>query len=309
MNPIFIFGHKNPDTDSICSTLALTELKTKLGENVKAHRLGEVNNETSFVLDYFKIDAPEILKEVSAKQEVILVDHNEKAQSVDGLENAKILQVVDHHKFGNFSTDEPVKIDADTVGCTSTIIFKLFKEAQITPSKEIAGLMMSAILSDTLLFKSPTCTERDKQAVKELAEIAGEKDFEAYGMKMLIAGTSLKGMTSQEIISIDMKAFDMNGSKVSISQINTVDIPGILEMQKDFEDSMTANNKANDYVLSLLVVTDIIKAGSYILAVGERQDLVEKAYNVKLENNIVWLDGVVSRKKQVVPVLMEASQN
>lgn len=309
MNPIFIFGHKNPDTDSICSTLALTELKTKLGENVKAHRLGEVNNETSFVLDYFKIDAPELLKEVSAKQEVILVDHNEKAQSVDGLENAKILQVVDHHKFGNFSTDEPVKIDADTVGCTSTIIFKLFKEAQITPSKEIAGLMMSAILSDTLLFKSPTCTERDKQAVKELAEIAEEKDFEAYGMKMLIAGTSLKGMTSQEIISIDMKAFDMNGSKVSISQINTVDIPGILEMQKDFEDSMTANNKANDYVLSLLVVTDIIKAGSYILVVGERQDLVEKAYNVKLENNIVWLDGVVSRKKQVVPVLMEASQN
>lgn len=309
MNPIFIFGHKNPDTDSICSTLALTELKTKLGENVKAYRLGEVNNETSFVLDYFKVNAPELLKEVEAKQEVILVDHNEKAQSVEGLESAKILQVVDHHKFGNFSTDEPVKIDADTVGCTSTIILKLYKEAGIVPSKEIAGLMMSAILSDTLLFKSPTCTERDKQAVKELAEIAGEKDFEAYGMKMLIAGTSLKGMTSQEIISIDMKAFDMNGSKVSISQINTVDIPGILEMQKDFEESMTANNKANDYVLSLLVVTDIIKAGSYVLAVGERQDLVEKAYNVKLENNLVWLDGVVSRKKQVVPFLMEASQN
>ncbi|MDY2981450.1 MAG: putative manganese-dependent inorganic diphosphatase [Fusobacterium sp.] len=243
------------------------------------------------------------------RKKVILVDHNEKEQSVDGLQDAKILQVVDHHKFGNFITDEPVKINAEIVGCTSTIIYDLYKAARVVPSKEIAGIMMSAILSDTLLFKSPTCTEKDIEAVRELSKLCGEEDFESFGMKMLIAGTSLKNMTSQEILSIDMKEFTMNGVKISISQINTVDIQGVLEKKKDFEDIMNINNEIHDYSLSLLIITDIIKSGSYFLAIGDKQNLLEKAFDVKLENNIVWLNGIISRKKQVVPVLMVTSQN
>lgn len=243
------------------------------------------------------------------RKQVILVDHNEKAQSVDGLQDAKILQVVDHHKFGNFITDEPVKINAEIVGCTSTIIYDLYKDARLTPSKEIAGLMMSAILSDTLMFKSPTCTEKDILAVKELSEIAEIEDYEKYGMDMLIAGTSISDLSPFEILTADLKEFTINSSKISISQINTVDVDGLLEKQKELEKVMGEINTNNSYGLSILIITDIIKSGSYALLVGKNHDLVEKAFDVEIKNNLAWLEGVVSRKKQVVPFLMAAGQS
>lgn len=243
------------------------------------------------------------------RKQVILVDHNERAHSVDGLQDAKILQVIDHHKFGNFITDEPVKINAEIVGCTCTIIYELFKDARIVPSKKAAGLMMSAILSDTLLFKSPTCTQKDIDTVKELSQICEIHDYEEYGMNMLIAGTSLANRTPFEILTTDMKEFSMNGIHMAIAQINTVDVAGVLSKQVDLEKTMKEINKNANYSMFILVITDIIKSGSFAIVVGDFPELVERAFNVKLENNTAWLEGVVSRKKQVVPFLMAASQS
>jgi len=242
------------------------------------------------------------------RKEVILMDHNEHHQSVDGIKDAKILEVVDHHKFGNFETNEPLIIRAETVGCCCTIVYKLFKEEGITPPKEIAGLMASAILSDTLIFKSPTCTPQDIAAATELCEIAGV-DHKKYGMEMLIAGTSLGNKSPMEIITMDSKTFNMAELDVAISQINTVDISGILKKQGELQKVMTQKLNENGYDLFILVITDIINSGSQILVVGDSANLVEGAFDIKLENNSAWLDGVLSRKKQIVPSLMSASQS
>ena len=241
------------------------------------------------------------------RKKVILVDHNERSQSVDGVDKAQILEIVDHHKFGNFATNEPLMIRADSVGCSSTIVYNLFKEAEIVPSKKIAGLMLSAILSDTLLFKSPTCTEKDIVAAKELAEIV-EVDYKKYGMDMLIAGTSLGDKTPMEIITMDMKEFKMADSLVSIAQVNTVDVQGLLEKKGDLLKVMGQRLEENSYNASLLLITDIVNNGSMVICIGDKADLVEKAFKVKLEDDMAWLESVVSRKKQVVPFLMAASQ-
>ena len=200
---ILIFGHKNPDTDSICSAIAFSELKNKTGENTIPIRLGEISKETEFVLNYFNVEAPKLQTNVSG-EEVILVDHNERTQTADGIEEAKILELVDHHRISNFHTDEPLKVRMEPVGCTSTILYGLYKEASIIPEKKVAGLMLSAIVSDTLLFKSPTCTEIDIKAAKELADIA-EVNLEKYGLEMLIAGTNLDDKTEEELLNMDMK--------------------------------------------------------------------------------------------------------
>ncbi|MGL4970234.1 MAG: DHHA2 domain-containing protein, partial [Cetobacterium sp.] len=163
------------------------------------------------------------------------------------------------------------------------------------------------ILSDTLLFKSPTCTEKDITAVKELSIICGMENFESYGMEMLIAGTSLSDKTPEEILTMDQKEFTMNGIKLAISQVNTVDVKGVLDQQAALEKAMSETNKTHDYQLSVLVITDIVQAGSMLLVVGE-PTIVERGFHTTLNNNTAWVDGVVSRKKQVVPFLMAASQ-
>lgn len=243
------------------------------------------------------------------KKKVALLDHNERTQSVDGLSDAKIIQVVDHHKFGNFETNEPVKINAEIVGCTNTIILDLYKEAGLVPEKNIAGLMLSAILSDTLMFKSPTCTPKDIAAAKELAVIAGIEDYEKYGMEMLIAGTSMDDMSAEQILHADMKEFGMNGFKVAIAQINTVDMAGVRARKEELKAQMAKEKDEKGYHLYVLVITDIINAGSEVLVVGDFPQIVEKAFNVKIENDTAWLNGVVSRKKQIVPFMMAATQS
>lgn len=312
MKQIYVFGHKNPDTDSICSAISLCELKKNQGIDVIPCRLGNISKETQFALNYFKAEAPTLINSIELdengkKREVILVDHNEKFQTVDGIENARIIEIVDHHKFG-LTTDEPLKITADSVGCSCTLVYRLFKQNGIIPSKMAAGLMMSAIISDTLLFKSPTCTPEDVEAVKELSKICGEENFEEYGMKLLIEGTSLSDKTPEEIITIDMKEFEMSTNMVAIAQVNTVDVAGLLNMQKELENAMESMSKKSNYKLFVLVITDIIKAGSYVLVTGDIPELVENAFGVKLENKVAWLEDVVSRKKQVVPFMLEASQ-
>ena len=306
MSKVLIFGHKNPDTDTICSAIAYAELKKELGVQAEPVRLGAINGETQYALDTFKMDAPRLVEKVAEEtQEVILVDHNERQQSADDIDQVRVLEVIDHHRIANFETADPLYYRAEPVGCTATILNKLYKENGVQIKKEVAGLMLSAIISDSLLFKSPTCTEQDVAAAKELAEIAGV-DAEVYGLEMLKAGADLSKKTIEELISLDAKEFSMGTSKVEIAQVNAVDTNEVMAKQSELEEAMQAviNEKGLD--LFLLVVTDILTNDSVALAVGEKAAAVEKAFNVSLENNTAILKGVVSRKKQVVPALTEA---
>lgn len=309
MEKVFVFGHKNPDTDSICSAIVHADLKKQLGMNVEPIRLGEVNSETQYALDYFKVEAPRLVENVESEvNSVILVDHNERQQSADGIENLRILEVIDHHRVANFETSDPLYFRVEPVGCTATILNKMYKENNVTIKKEIAGLMLSAIISDSLLFKSPTCTEEDVAAARELAEISGV-NVDVYGLEMLKSGANVSDKTASQLISLDSKEFAMNGSKVQIAQVNVVDPAELMSRQGELEAVMNKEIKENHLDLFLLVITDILNNDSVAIAAGEKVSAVEKAYNVTLNNNTANLKGVVSRKKQVVPVLTDAFSN
>ena len=306
MKETLIFGHKNPDTDSITASIEMENLERKLGNNnVKACRLGELNKETEFVLNYFKVKAPEMLEKVEEKQDVILVDHNSFSQSADGIENANILKVIDHHCVSGFETAGPLYFLAEPVGCTATILYKLYKQNNVEIDKVTAGLMASAIISDTLLFKSPTCTDRDIEAAKELANVAGI-DVERYGMDMLKAGTDLSSFTPDEIINIDSKRSEAGNLKFQVAQVNTACIDDVLKMQKDLEGAMEKYIEENGIDMFFLFITDIVNCNSEAIVLGKRADIAEKAFRKKLENNRMFLEGIVSRKKQVIPVLVES---
>lgn len=298
---ILIFGHKNPDTDTICSSIVKEKLNKKMEQNnYKAVRLGNVNKETQYVLNYLGIEAPELIEKVDDGQKVIMVDHNEFGQSVDGIENAKIIEVVDHHCIGNFRTSDPLYYTARPYGCTSTILFKEYKEKEIEISKEEAVLMASAIISDTLLLKSPTTTKYDKEALEELEKIA-EINAEEYGLEMLKAGTDLEDFTAEQLVNLDAKSVEKDGKKFVIAQVNTVSIPDVLKRQEELENAIKneIDNKGLD--LFVLAITDILNSNSEIIALGNKVDAVEKAFGKTLFNNRMFLEGVVSRKKQLLP--------
>ena len=300
MEKILVFGHKNPDTDAICSSLVMADLQTKIrGEEVISCRLGNLNEETKYALNYFKVEEPKLIEKVEEGQKVILVDHNEFTQSVEGIEKAKIEAVVDHHRINNFKTSEPLFYYAQPVGCTSTVLFELYNTNNIKIEPQIAGLMLSAIISDTLLLKSPTCTEKDKETAEELAKIANV-DLYAYGMDMLKAGTDLSDFTAEQLINIDSKPFETKGIKYQVAQVNTASIDEVMKEKEKIEEAMAKFMNENGEELFVFLITDIIGNNSQVIALG-KQNVVEKAFDVKLENNTAFLSGVVSRKKQVIP--------
>ena len=301
MTNILIFGHKNPDTDTICSSMVKQILNEKDGKtNTQAVRLGNVNKETQYVLDYLKIEAPELIEGVKKGQEVILIDHNEFSQSAEGIEKAKIIEVVDHHRIANFQTTEPLYYTARPYGCTSTILFKDFKQKGIEIEKTEAILMASAIISDTLLLKSPTTTSHDKEALEELAKIANI-DLDTYGIEMLKAGTDLDDFSEEELINLDAKKFEENGVKCVIAQVNTVSIEDVLKRKEKLEEAINNEIEKDNLNLFVFAITDILNSNSQIIALGNRTDIIEKSY--KLEDNMAFLEGVVSRKKQILPMV------
>ncbi|MDR4935391.1 manganese-dependent inorganic pyrophosphatase [Rossellomorea marisflavi] len=306
MSKTLIFGHKNPDTDTITSALVYADLKTKLGAEVEAVRLGDVNGETQYALDHFNVEAPRLVEKVAPEADtVILVDHNERQQSAVDIEDVRVLEVIDHHRIANFETADPLYYRAEPVGCTATILNKMYKEKGVEVTKEMAGLMLSAIISDSLLFKSPTCTDEDVAAANELADIAGV-DPQVYGLEMLKAGANMSTKTVAELVTLDAKEFSMGTAKVEVAQINVVDLNDVFGRQAEVEAAMETLIKQKGLDLFLLVVTDILENDSTALALGSKAGEVEKAFNVKLENNRALLKGVVSRKKQIVPVLTES---
>ncbi|EAE6726676.1 manganese-dependent inorganic pyrophosphatase [Listeria monocytogenes] len=304
MTKTLVFGHKNPDTDTICSAISYAELKKAQGADIEAVRLGELNSETAFVLDYFQVTAPRLVQTVANEvSEVALVDHNERQQSADDIDEVTVTAVVDHHRIANFETSDPLYYRAEPVGCTTTILLKMFRENEVEVSKTVAGIMLSAIISDTLLFQSPTCTEEDKVAAEKLALIA-DVDIQSYGMEMLKAGADVSKKTVAELL-LDAKEFNMNDNKVEIAQINVVDVNDVLSRRAEVEALMTQNIVDKGLDLYLFVITNILTNDSVGIAIGSKTAVVEEAYGVTFVENQAPLKGVVSRKKQVVPILTD----
>ena len=304
MGKTYIFGHKNPDTDSIISSIVMANFEKEIGnKEVVACRLGNINKETEYVLNYVGVEKPELIEDLEDGAEIIIVDTANPGELIPNLSNVKIKKIIDHHQV-LINTGYPLFYRAEPVGCTETIMYKLYKENGIAIDKKIAILMMSAIISDTLLLKSPTTTEDDKKALKELSEIA-EIDYNTYGMDMLKAGTDLSSFSIEEILSLDAKAINLKEVKSIIAQVNTASIPDVMKMQKELETGMKEIIEKENLDLFMLAITDIINSNSQVIALGKKASLVEKAYGVKLENNTALLKGVVSRKKQIVPIMTE----
>ena len=300
---VYIFGHKNPDTDSICSSLVEEILDKKNGWNdVQAKRLGNINKETQYVLNYLGIEPPELLERVEENQEVLLVDHNDFVESVDGIEKAKILGVTDHHKIANFRTVEPLYYTAKPYGCTCTIFYEEFKRLGHKIDKKEAILMLSAIISDTLLLKSPTTTEHDKIALEELGKIA-DIDVNTYGLEMLKAGTDLSDFSEEELINLDSKLKVTDNFKYVVAQVNAVSINDVLKREEKLKEEILKSIKENKLDMFILLITDILNSNSEAIVLGNRSDVAEKAFEKTLNNNRTFLEGVVSRKKQVIPVI------
>ncbi len=295
-----VIGHMNPDTDSIISAIAAADLYAKRGIDVTPAAQGAPAPETEFVLKKFGLTAPQVVTDVAGK-DVFLVDFSDLPQAPKGMDSATVLGIVDHHKLGDVTTASPLEAWIWPVGCTGTVLKNMYDFYGVELSRNIAGGLLCAILSDTVIFKSPTCTEADKKAVAELAAIAGVDDVVALGMEMFKVKSAVDGTPMRDLVFRDYKDFDMNGKKVGIGQLEVVDL-SILDAVKDGlreEIARVKGEKGNHSVFLLL--TDIMQEGSEMLIVSDDPAVVEAAFDVKVEGDSVWLPGVMSRKKQVVP--------
>ncbi|OYT53651.1 MAG: manganese-dependent inorganic pyrophosphatase [Candidatus Altiarchaeales archaeon ex4484_2] len=299
---IYIIGHMNPDTDSICSAIAYAEFKKQagFGDNYIAARIGELNSETAYVLDRFGFSEPVLLEDGAGKK-IILVDHNEESQSIDGYSEAEIVEVIDHHKI-NFRCSEPIFYHNEPLGSTATILGEMFLSCVDDIDKGVAGLLLSAILSDTVVFRSVTTTDRDVEVANKMAEIAKIDDVKSFGIEVKKAKSSLEGLSAKDVIFSDFKDFNFNGSKVGIGQIEIVDSKEAVDRRGEFIDELEKIKLDEDYDLVVLMVTNIIEEGSELMVVG-LTDRVDAAFKAKVEDNRVYLKGVMSRKRQVVPQL------
>ncbi len=296
----YIFGHTSPDSDSIIGAISLSYLKNQLGEDTIPTRQGEISAETEFILNKFGGKVPE-LKTSVAGEKVYLVDFSDKAQAPKDIMEATILGIVDHHKLGDLTTSTPLECWIRPIGCSNTVIKEMFDSYGVEIPKDLAGMMMCAILSDTVIFKSPTCTKVDTKAVKELAKIAGIEDYKKLAMDMFIVKSAVDGASARDLNTRDYKQFEMNGTKIGVNQLEMVDI-SVLEPRHDeiLEDMKKMKEEEGLHTI-LVLLTDIMKEGSLLLCVSDDASKIEKAFDTKLENNKVWLDGVLSRKKQVIP--------
>ncbi|MDB4257221.1 manganese-dependent inorganic pyrophosphatase [Arcobacteraceae bacterium] len=302
---LYTCGHKIPDSDSIISAISMAYLQNALGTETKACRQGELNPETKFILNKFNLEAPE-LKTTFAGCDLFMTDYNNYTEAPDDIKEANIIGIVDHHKLGGLVTSAPLDCWIRAVGCTNTIVKEMFDYYEVEIPKNIASAMMCAILSDTVIFKSPTCTKIDTKTVKELAKIAEIEDFKAIGLEMFTVKSEVKGVPSRELVKRDFKNFEMHGKKVGIGQLEVVDLTIFDTIKDDLITEIKLLKEAEGYETVLLILTDIMAMGSQILVASSSVDIVEKAWSIKVENDQFWLKGCLSRKKQVIPFLEPA---
>ena len=301
---IYVFGHQAPDTDTICSSIIATNLEKEMGNinQVIACRLGPLNKESKFALEYFGFQPPTLITKASEADEVILVDHNNPGQSAKDIKQAKIVKIIDHHGIAGFSSPEPIFILTEPVGCCCTVLYKLYKDNDIPITKNIAGLMLSAIISDTVLLRSQTTTQRDVKTANKLAKIAGV-NLEEYGKKLLTKGTEISDISDFDLVFQDSKEFPVGDEKIQISQINSYDTKEPLDRKEGIKKVMIEYmEKHKEIVLFVFDILDIYNMDSYAIVIGPRKKAVENAYHVEIgEDGVVFLKKVASRKKQLYP--------
>lgn len=299
-------GHINPDTDTVCSPIAYSWfLNEKMGLQTSPKIAGELNKETKFVLEKFAIPTPEILNKFTEEDEVILLDTNNPEELLEGIESAKVIEIIDHHKLvGGLKTSEPLKIFMKPLACTATLVWQIMNNAGVKElPKEIAGVMLSAILSDTLKFTSPTTTEEDKKAAEELKSICAE-DIDKLSEEMFAAKSDLSGMSIDDILKVDSKVFEMGSKKVRISVLETTKPQNAIDMESDLigEMSKIKNEEKSDHFFFFIV--DILNSEATLFVADTiEKELAATAFNQKFEEGLLKLPGVVSRKKQIVPAL------
>ena len=304
----WILGHKNPDSDNIISALACADLYRRRGLDVQARAQGKPAPETQFILDRFGLEGPEVIDSV-AGQDLYLVDFSDKAQAPSDIDQANLKGIVDHHKLGDVTSSSPVECIIWPVGCTCTILKRMYDYAGFEIPAPIAGIMLSAILSDTVIFKSPTCTQADRDAAQALAQIAGIENIEAFGMEIFKAKSAVAGTSPRDLIFRDFKDFNMNGVKVGVGQLELVSLDLVADMKASIEEELARVKSEEGRHTALLLLTDIMKEGSELLMVSDDPVRIAKAFGhdeAELANGHLWLDGVMSRKKQVVPALEAA---
>ncbi len=301
---VYVIGHKSPDTDSVTSAIAYAALMKAKGEDYVPAVAGALNPESEMVLKQFGFATPEILTDATGKK-IALVDHSDLAQAPDNLSAGEVVAIVDHHKIGDVTTNQPIFFCAMPVGCTGTVLKVLYDLEGIKVDPKVAGLMLSAILSDTVNFKSPTCTPADKKAVAELAAIAGVTDTDGLFMEMLKAKSAVTGVPPMELLHRDYKDFDMNGKKVGVGQLELPTLDLVADMREALYGAMK-EQKGGERHSVLLMLTDVIKEGTDLMVLSDDPALIESAFGGKLAGNSMWIDGMMSRKKQTVPNLQKA---
>ena len=305
---IFVTGHSNPDTDSVTAAIGLAALLNAQGQDAKAcmqTTLDKLNPESTVVLERFGLTAPEEMMDAAGKT-VALVDFSDIGQAPANITDAEVVTIVDHHKVGDVTTNQPILVRVEPVGCTGTVLNKMYKDAGVAVPKDVAGGMLSAILSDTVNFKSPTCTDDDKAAVAELKVTAGVDDTDSLFMDMLKAKSSVDGVPAKDLLFRDYKDFDMNGNKVGVGQLELATLDQVAAIRDDLL-AAAQEVKADGRHTVLLMLTDVVKEGTELVVVSDDEALIEGAFGAKLNGSTsMWVDGMMSRKKQVVPDLQKA---
>lgn len=298
-----VVGHKNPDTDSVVSAIAAADLMSKRGLQAAPYMQGDPTPETAFVLERFGFKAPPRLDR-AAGRDLVLVDHSDRGQAPEDLDEARLLAIVDHHKLGDVSTSTPLLMWVWPVGCTCTVLKNMYDFYGIEIPRDIAGILLGAILSDTLIFKSPTTTDEDKAAARSLAAKAGVDDLEAFGLEMFKVKSAVEGVPPRDLLFRDYKDFDMGGKKVGVGQLEVIDL-ALLEAAREGLRRAVAEAKAEGRHTVFLLLTDIMQEGSELIYISDDPAVLEKTFGVTGESG-VWLPRVMSRKKDVIPKLEAA---
>ena len=302
---IFVLGHMPPDLDSVAAAISYAYFKnvqTGTSKYVPAYA-ESMNKETEYVLEKFGLAGPEKLNTVAGK-DLILVDHNEFAQAATGIEEANIVEILDHHKL-DFKYREPIQVLIRPWGSSCSIIHDLYMTQGVDIDKDMAGLMLSAVLVDTVITKSPTCTKKDVEIIKSLAELAGISDWKEYGMEVFKVRSNIGELSAMEIVKSDYKDFAMKAGKMGLGQVETADLAAFKDRSEELLEAIKKIKDAGSYHTVALFVTDIINEGSLFMVHSDDEAGFETAFDTKLEKNQVYIDGIISRKKQVAPKFSE----
>lgn len=310
--PILVFGHKNPDNDAISAAVGYAYLKNELAKRAgsdavyEACRLGGLPPETEWILGENGIEAPRLIESLSEGQQVILVDHNETLQSADGLDAAEIVEIVDHHRLGGLVTAQPLRFNAKPVGSTAAIVAREFEIEGVELPRGIAALLLGAMLTDTVIMKSPTTTDFDRDMIARTAKTLGVDSVE-YGMDIFKCRSNPAELPIDKLVNADAKEFELkNGNKVYIGQFETVDLKAVLGREAEIREAIKALVAEKGYQFVLFFATDILAEGSQFICEGDTQ-FVSDVFGVNLnDGESAWMPGVLSRKKQVAAPILAA---